>query len=148
MMWPMDRLTLDLEPALDAIHRVGLWLDELVETESLAADRRFGLELALDELLTNTITYGFSGRDNGRISISVAGLDGGVRVTIEDDADAFDPFSVPPPDIEARLDDRRVGGLGIHFVRKFTDAFRYRREDGRNIVELDVAGRSNGCEEL
>ena len=135
------QVTLTLLPDLGEIRRVGAALDGFVKDSHLDEQSRFALELALDELLTNTITYGFGDRSGpvAGITLSLRCDRDIVRVIIEDDAAPYDPFDAPPPDLESDLEHRRVGGLGLYFVRRFTDAFRYRHEGGHNIVELELS---------
>ena len=57
-------------------------------------------------------------------------------VTISDDGVEFDPFLLPEPDLESDIDDRQIGGLGIHLVRTIMDDFSHRRIDGRNVTTL------------
>jgi serine/threonine-protein kinase RsbW len=93
------------------------------------------LELAVDEAVTNVMLHGYSSL-KGRIWISCS-LEGGmVRVRIEDEAPPFDPTAAPEPDLEGDADERPIGGLGIHLVRKMTDELRYEHRDGRNILIL------------
>ena len=62
-------------------------------------------------------------------------MDGSVIVVeITDDAKPFDPSGVAQPDTGIPLEDRPVGGLGIHLVREMMDGFRYRRSGEHNIV--------------
>lgn len=94
------------------------------------------LGLALDELLTNTVSYGYL--DGGQHEILV-GLDvapGCVDLSVRDDGRAFDPLLAPDPDLTAELEDRKVGGLGIHFVRTLVDETSYERERGWNVLRL------------
>ena len=69
--------------------------------------------------------------------------DGLVTATVVDDGEAFDPREAPPPDLDAPLEERQAGGLGMHLVRATMDEVDYRREDGRNVltVRTSVAGR-------
>ena len=62
---------------------------------------------------------------------------------MEDDGAAFDPREAPLPDLDAPLDQRQAGGLGMHLVRATMDAVEYRREDGRNVpaVRTSLAER-------
>lgn len=91
--------------------------------------------LALDELVTNVISYGY-GDAPGAIVVRL-GFDGDwLDAELIDDAPAFDPFTAPPPDLDSPLEDRRVGGLGVHFVRTLLDRFAYAREGGQNRVRL------------
>lgn len=59
------------------------------------------------------------------------------RLVVEDDGAAFDPTrQAPPPDVEADLDNRAIGGLGVHMVRQLTDEQRYARIGNRNVMEI------------
>ena len=66
-----------------------------------------------------------------------------VIATVEDDGVPFDPRDAPLPDLDASLDERQAGGLGMHLVRSTMDGIDYRREGGRNVltVRTPVAGR-------
>ena len=87
-------------------------------------------------MLTNTIKYGYPGGGSHRIAMTVR-LEGRMlRVQLVDDARPYDPTTVPYPDINAPMDQRPIGGLGVHFVRELMDGFGYRRGDGCNIVTL------------
>ena len=59
-----------------------------------------------------------------------------LEAEVEDDGRPFDPLGVPAPDLQAPLPERRVGGLGIHFVRRLMSEVRYARVDGRNRLVL------------
>lgn len=92
--------------------------------------------IAFDELLTNIINYGLPANEMRWIDIRI-NLDLGVlTVTISDDGTPFDPFSRNAPNIDLALEDRPIGGLGIHIVRNFMEDFSYHYENGRNIVTL------------
>ena len=69
-----------------------------------------------------------------RWSLSVG--DGVVMAEISDDGRAFDPLQVPPPDLDADLELRPIGGLGVHFMKTLMDEVAYRREGGRNILTM------------
>jgi serine/threonine-protein kinase RsbW len=59
-----------------------------------------------------------------------------IRVEVEDDATPFNPLEVPAPDLDRPLDERLVGGLGIHLVRQVMDGLDYQRLDGKNLVVM------------
>jgi anti-sigma regulatory factor (Ser/Thr protein kinase) len=64
-------------------------------------------------------------------------LDGDVlRAEVSDDGRPFDPFEVPPPNIDAPIEERRIGGLGVYLVREMMDTLEYKREHDRNILRL------------
>jgi serine/threonine-protein kinase RsbW len=84
----------------------------------------FEVQTAVDEACTNIIQHAYSGR-GGIIAISCELQDNDFVVTIRDRGMPFDPGSVPPPDLEADLEQRRVGGLGMYLMRKLMDEVGY-----------------------
>ena len=103
---------------------------------ALPADVAFQLDLVLEELVTNCIVYGRPGNGEGTIRLRLERAGDTVEIDLVDDGIAFDPRSAPEPDLDATLEDRQVGGLGVFLVRQFVDEFDYRREDGRNHLHL------------
>ena len=94
------------------------------------------LYLLLEELILNVISYAYDDDDAHEIVVRLA-VDGcDLHVEIEDDGRPFDPTVAPPPDLAAPLQQRPVGGLGIHLVRSLVDDVTYRRDGGKNIVTL------------
>jgi anti-sigma regulatory factor (Ser/Thr protein kinase) len=61
-----------------------------------------------------------------------------IVIRVCDDGVAFDPSAAPQVDVEQPLEERRVGGLGIHLVRQFVEQLEYRRLEGRNDLKLRV----------
>jgi anti-sigma regulatory factor (Ser/Thr protein kinase) len=59
-----------------------------------------------------------------------------VAVEVEDDGRPFDPLQVPPPDLTLSLEQRPIGGLGIHLIRNLMDEVSYARRDGRNVLKM------------
>ena len=122
----------DLRDIAGAADTIGAFCAE----HGLAEEISFQVNLAVDELLTNTISYGYDDDEEHRIDLSLR-LEGGTLVVeIADDGRAFDPLQAPEPDLGASLEERAVGGLGIYLVRKTMDGVAYRREGGRNVVTL------------
>jgi serine/threonine-protein kinase RsbW len=114
------------------IARVSAAFAKFAEQHALPAPVRRSVHVALDELLTNTIDYGFAGRAHGKgeASIEVELRADRVSLRLTDDGRPFDPFSVPPP---PPVPDA-IGGLGIHLVRELMDEVSYQRREGRNVV--------------
>jgi anti-sigma regulatory factor (Ser/Thr protein kinase) len=96
--------------------------------------------LIFDEMLSNIIYYGYpepAGQKSSReIRVAMQRRGEQVSVTISDDGIPFDPFAATPPNVDLPLEDREIGGLGIHMVRNMVHHAHYRREDGRNIITL------------
>ena len=109
-------------------------IDAFCAAHGLAPGICFEVTLAVDELMTNTIGYGYD--DGGEHSIDlVLRIEADtLTVQIADDGRAFDPLQAQKPNLGAPLEDRAIGGLGIYLVRKTMDEVAYRRQDGRNVV--------------
>jgi len=118
------------------IARVSAALAEFAEAHGLPAAVRRSLHVALDDLLTNTIVHGFAGRDDGNVTIEAELHPDRVCVTLTDDGRPFDPLGVDPPDTTLGTQERRIGGLGIHLVRRIMDEVSYHRRADRNVVVL------------
>lgn len=102
------------------------------------------ISLALDEILTNIVAHEpASAQVVRQIGLALT-LDGCLLVAeVADDGPAFDPLSLPAPDLESPLEKRPIGGLGVHLVRSLMDEVRYRRDGDRNrltLVKRVVAG--------
>jgi serine/threonine-protein kinase RsbW len=120
-----------------AMRLVDAFVREFVREQGIAADEAARMLILLEELITNLIKYGHPDRaEPGQAEITLA-LDGS-RLEIEfiDDGCAFDPLAAPPPNLDEALEDRQVGGLGIHILRSLTDEARYERRDDRNVIRL------------
>ncbi len=97
----------------------------------------------MEELAANVAMHGTGGEGGATyIAVSVRQDADEVIATIEDDGREFDPLAQAAPDTEAALEDRDVGGLGVHFVQRMTKGLRYSREGGLNRLTavLDAAG--------
>jgi serine/threonine-protein kinase RsbW/sigma-B regulation protein RsbU (phosphoserine phosphatase) len=130
-------------PGRDAAHRLSLALrNDLSEIPRLAlAVERFGIDHrvaveTIDELVTNVIRYAHTDGAMHEIAVVLVLSDGRITVDIVDDGHPFDPLERATPDIDAPLEERPIGGLGIHFVRSLMDEVGYRRDGHKNVVRL------------
>ena len=90
----------------------------------------------MDELFTNIVSYGFVDDLDHIVRFSINLNDRVLTLNIEDDGIAFNPLEKKDPEIPDDLIDVRIGGLGIHIVRKLMDHIRYKRERGKNKITL------------
>ena len=91
---------------------------------------------AVEEAAANIVVHGYCGQP-GDIEIEVSLEKAMLVVRLRDRATLFDPTGVPPPDLTRPLEERRLGGLGVHLARHFTDSMTYRvTDDGRNELTL------------
>ncbi|MCK5417749.1 MAG: ATP-binding protein [Desulfobacterales bacterium] len=96
----------------------------------------FEANLALDELFTNIISYGFDDKNEHTIKITISLQNDELVFNIEDDGIPFNPTKVETPDLECTIEECRIGGLGIHLAKNLMDAVCYQRCKDKNILTL------------
>ena len=129
--------TLRVPNRIDELSVVSEAVEALGQEENWPPDIAYAVVLALEEVATNVVRHGGGAQGTSEIEIEVVSTDEEVRVEVRDSGKPFDPFhDAPEPDIDAALEDRKIGGLGVHFVRVLMDEASYRREDGRNHVTM------------
>ena len=126
-----------LENRLDETLHFVTTLTEFSRVGNLPDDVAFSIQLAIDELFTNIVSYGYEDESVHQIEINMAVSDSEIRVDLIDDAKPFDPLhEAADPDLDASLDDRRIGGVGIHLVKTMMDDISYKYENERNHLTL------------
>lgn len=126
--------SLKIVPTLDQLERITAIVEDLGEQDHWPPDLIFKVNLVLDELSVNIVNYG---GEASEIEVSLAADADEVRVEISDDGRPFDPLNdAMEPDLDAPLEDRAIGGLGIHLVREMMDELHYSREDGKNRLAM------------
>jgi serine/threonine-protein kinase RsbW len=111
---------------------------EFLESQGVDAQAVYRINLALEEMVTNIIKYGYDepGRHKIKVTLDVGAKE--VALAIIDDGHDFNPIlheRTPPAE---KLEEREIGGLGIHLMKKLLDRMEHRREAGRNILEITI----------
>ncbi len=96
------------------------------------------LKLAGDEISSNIIIHGYKGRQPGDINIQMSIHQNELNIKISDTGNTFDPETLAPPDLEAEIDDRQIGGLGVFFVKEMVDELSYSSVNGVNTTCLKM----------
>jgi serine/threonine-protein kinase RsbW len=125
-----------IDSRLPEIARVLEVVDGMRSRGELAERDANAVSVILDELVTTAIRHGLGGAAGHEIAVSLRCSDGEVVVEVEDDGIAFDPTAAPAPDTRGGVAERKVGGLGIAFVRDQSDSLGYERIGGRNRVTV------------
>jgi len=128
-----------LEPILEFVQAAA-------QAAGLERSAAYHLELAVDEIATNIIVHGYeeAGR-TGAINLTARWDDTGLTVEIVDTAAPYDPRQrAAPASLEAALDDRPVGGLGVFLALRSVDHFDYVSADGRNRSTFVMKRRPAG----
>lgn len=123
---------------VDEVGRVIDSLEEWGESEGVPRDQSLRFGLALDELITNIISYGLAGRDDAVITLSIEHAEGALRAELADNGPPFDPLTAEIHLQDGPMEDREIGGLGLTLVRTLMDRLDYRREDGFNRLKLEM----------
>ena len=129
------------------VMRIGATHDELPGLDKAAEDygsdnawsedMLFKVKLVLEELVINIMNYGYEDNENQEIAISMETRDNTFVMTIEDEGRPFNPFEdAPEPDLDASLEERRIGGLGVYLVETLMDEVEYKRKDDKNWVKI------------
>lgn len=97
----------------------------------------YAIQLAADEASTNIIEHAYAGVKDGKIEIDCTVTDKELKIVLRDQGAAFNPASVPEPNVKADLSDRKIGGLGMYLMRKLMDEVFYESStDEGNILTM------------
>ena len=97
---------------------------------------RHAADLALEEHLTNVMNYGFCEGEERWISIKLGVNENALLARIADKGKAYNPLSRPPVDTSVPLEDKPIGGLGIHLMKQMMDELTYAREGQINVLRM------------
>ena len=130
-------LRLTLKNDLSELARVAEEIESHGVSRGWPAKWILNVNLCLDELITNTVSYGYLDTDEHEIRVTLTDRNASLVVVVEDDGVAFDPFTAAPvPDLEADVEERPIGGLGVYFVKTLMDEVAYERVDDCNRITL------------
>jgi anti-sigma regulatory factor (Ser/Thr protein kinase) len=131
-------LRLTLRNDLAELARVNERATELLVRRGLPGSTVYATQLALEEVLSNVIRYGYADDRRHEIAVSMRVNARDVQIQIVDDGRAFNPLDAPEAVLDVSLAERRVGGLGIHLLRRFVRELRYERLGDRNSLWLRI----------
>jgi anti-sigma regulatory factor (Ser/Thr protein kinase) len=124
---PQDR---ELLPSLFAA------IDEAMARAGIAHALAHDVHLVSEEVVCNAIDHGQQPGREHEVTVEIAIRDDRVVLCFRDDGDPFDPLSQPPPDLEADIEVRPIGGLGVHLIRTLADEITYERESHCNVLRV------------
>ena len=129
-------LTISFKNQLAEIERLGEVLTAFAQQQGWSSQFLFETNIALEELLTNIISYGYEDEQAHDIALRLSDATHELTIEMEDDGRPFNPLETPNPDVTLPLEEREVGGLGIYLVRQFMTDLAYQRVEGKNRIML------------
>lgn len=123
---------LDLEVKMEEMKRVKAFALSIASEAGLNKRQTQDLHLIAEEAMSNIVNY--SGATT--MSISTWQENNRLYVAFIDNGAPFDPTQYPSPNLNVPASERKIGGLGIYYIRTLTDSMEYRREDGKNILRI------------
>ncbi len=137
-----NKVSFKLKSKLSELDTLCQNLERFGKSMGLSHKCIFEANLALDELFTNIISYGFDDNKEHNIAITISLQNNTLVFNIEDDGIPFNPTQVNAPDLECTIEECKIGGLGIHLAKNLMDEVCYQRCKEKNILTLKkkVAG--------
>ena len=119
------------------MRQVDAFVATFVSEQGIAADDAARILILLEELLTNLAKYGYWDRAEPGVAEIALALNGSqLEIEFIDDGCAFDPLAMPLPNLDQALEERAIGGLGLHLLRSLADVVRYERSNNKNVIRL------------
>lgn len=133
----MSEAGIELGSQSEELEKVIGFLQEFWRSEGLPEEAAYPFTLALEELFVNVSMHGTTDAAHPpRVKVTLRRLDDRVELVFQDGGTAFDPLSLPPPNLSDDIEERGVGGLGIFLIKEMMDELEYRHEDGWNCLRL------------
>ena len=128
--------TLTLTNDLERIPRLNAFIDEVCESNGFDMPTTMQINLAMEEAVVNVINYAYPAGTKGNITIEAKSDGKELLLIITDTGKTFDPTARPEVDTTLNVEDRSIGGLGIHLIRQIMDNINYERTNGHNVLTL------------
>ena len=122
------RIKTDFEEIERITQEVAIWCRKMALPEEI----EYEIDLVLDELVSNVIRHGLKENTEHFIAVGLRRDVHDLILEVEDDGVPFNPLNAPTPDTSKPLEERCIGGLGIHLVRLIMDSLSYEWREGRN----------------
>ncbi len=130
------RVSFQLKNDLSELAVLTRHLEMFAESAGLSREVLFRLNLALEEIFTNIVSYGYTDEAVHTVDFHLSQEDNAITFRITDDGAPFNPLSVDPPDTVCPLSQRQTGGMGLTLVKHCMDDVQYRRVGGLNILTM------------
>ncbi|HPA14707.1 MAG TPA: ATP-binding protein [Desulfobacterales bacterium] len=131
-----DKVFFELTNRLSELEALHDNLKNFGQSVGLSRKAIFEINLVMEEIFTNIVTYAYDNDDEHRIGFFLSHEKGMMVIRIEDTGMSFNPLCARTPDLECALEDRKIGGLGVYLAKHFMDHIDYVRCGNKNILTL------------
>ena len=133
-----DKLDITIQARLSELRNLAELVESFGEAHDLSMKMNFMINLALEELITNTVIHGeFGDIVEPKIGICLYVEKQTVVLVVESDGQKFDPTQETNPDLTSELDARPIGGLGLHLIKQQANRVSYAFVNNRNRLQLE-----------
>lgn len=133
----MESKNLTIVNNIEQLDHIQLFLEQLGAEWSLDHELVFQLNLVLEEYISNLVCYGYPDKAEHEISVEISKEEDNLSIVIYDDAKTFNILDFPAnAEIEKPLSERKIGGLGIHFIRSLMDHIDYESDERGNRLRM------------
>jgi anti-sigma regulatory factor (Ser/Thr protein kinase) len=131
-------IKVSLKNQLSEVKRLGDAVEHFSASNGLSAMLKFEINLVLDEIITNIISYGYNDNKEHHIDITMTTADDEFKAVIEDDGTPFNPLEQEQRQIKTgnTIEEVKAGGLGLLLVRNLADKIEYQRANDKNILTV------------
>jgi len=120
------------------IARMFTLLEGFCQSHGISEEDMFNVRLVLDEAVINVIVHGYEDTRDHAINVALA-LDGTLlAIHVDDDGVAYNPLDAPPPRFDLPIEQRRIGGLGVHIMKTLAKSVEYSRTNERNNLDIVI----------
>ncbi|SDP14240.1 ATP-binding protein [Selenomonas ruminantium] len=128
---------ISLAATVENLPLVNEFVETLLAEEMVSAKAQMQIELSVEEVFVNIANYAY-GEAGGKATVQgkILNEPAGLELVFIDGGQPYDPLSREEPDLEQKMEDRAIGGLGIYLVKKNMDEVHYAYQQGKNILTL------------
>jgi anti-sigma regulatory factor (Ser/Thr protein kinase) len=133
---PSKNVSIKLKNRISELERLDQKLQAFGASIGLSKKYVFQINLAVDELFTNIVKYGFADNNLHYVAVTISHRDGKISIRLEDNGIPFDPAAKQTSELKDPLELCKIGGLGLHLVKKIMDDIVYERRGKKNVITL------------
>lgn len=113
-------------------------IDAALLAQGIDRGLRDDVRLIAEEVACNAVGHGYDNGGHGEVVVEIERRPGALALEFRDDGRAFDPLAASPPALDADIDERPIGGLGLHLVRELAQTLSYAREEPYNVLRVTL----------